>query len=181
MSVVYIVLSCPRCAIVNAYDRTGRWTRFREHFNEVIQDQGNRSRVLKSDIFVAGCGVSETTPTTGRMIDRTTTSATSPVHATFLKVSPELASVIDSRNSLLRTGVMSSDNSELLRASAASYRQSLLTLRRKFFDLELAVGAESVKRLVDFVISQGLVLAPEVMADIELNSSMSVFPMSRES
>lgn len=140
-------------------------------------------------LLLAGCGVSETTPPTGRMIDRTTTSATSPalvaaseeVHATFLKVSPELASVIDSRNSLLRTGVMSSDNSELLRASAASYRQSLLTLRRKFFDLELAVGAESVKRLVDFVISQGLVLAPEVMADIELNSSMSAFSMSRES
>lgn len=140
-------------------------------------------------LLIVGCGTSETPSQIGRGVDRASPLAKSPkfevaaeeLHATFLKVSPELTSVIDARNSLLRNGVMSSDNSELLRTSAATYRESLLTLRRKFFDLELVVGVESVRRLIDFVISEGLVLPPEVMADIEPNSWTRAFPSSRES
>lgn len=140
-------------------------------------------------LLLAGCGMSETTPLSGRSVDRTLPSITSAEHsapdqelqATFDKVSPVLFTVVEARNSLLRNGAFFSEDGEILRASATSYRQSLLLLRRKFTDLELAVGTESAKRLADYLIARGFVLAPEIMTDIESNSSMNFLPQQHES
>ena len=138
-------------------------------------------------LVLGGCGFNEATGPADQ-VDQSAplttpaspSSANQELQATFDKVSPTLLRVRDARNSLLRNGAFFSEDPNILRSSAVSYRESLLLLRRKFLDLEMAVGTDATKRLVDFIIANGFIMAPEIMTDMEPGSPTRSMPHHSE-
>ncbi|MBC7819141.1 MAG: hypothetical protein IAG10_19805 [Planctomycetaceae bacterium] len=135
-------------------------------------------------LAVSGCGSGNSTRSLEKNIaevDRWSAAASPPdssaiqeMESLFNKLSPALIDVRDARFNLLRCAAITPDHVDDLRIIAMSYRESLRLLRQQLFNLEREVGAETTRQLVDFIITKGLALGPEIFG--EMGSDPSAQP-----
>lgn len=95
----------------------------------------------------------------------------------FEKITPALKDVRVARSRLLRIGATIPDDSDNLRTSSKTYRESLQLLRHQLLEIEQEDGLETMKRLVGLIITNGFVLSPEIFGDLDVEPTSIPTPI----